>query len=373
MSVKCVLALACMAVLGSPAQQAQTGGAKPEPGRVIGEVAAVDAPGSRLTVKTDAGSPVTVLLDERTQYLRVPPGEKDLKKAARISLGDIGSGDRVLARGPFSEDQKSLTASAVIVMTKDDLARKQEAERTEWQRRGIAGRITSLDPAKQELTVTVGSRDAVRSVVIGLKEHAAFRRYAPDSVRFADAKPSSFAELNAGDYVRALGDAGQDGARFDAEQVVSGSFRNVAGVVKSVDAASGEIRIGDLETKKILTVQIRADSVLRRMPPMVAAMMARRRDAGPAGGMTRSMQPAGSSAGAARPPADFQQMIERMPQLAVAELKAGDAIVVSSTNGADPSRLTAITLVAGVEPLLSSDPLGGQQIGGAWNFDIGLP
>jgi hypothetical protein len=70
---------------------------------------------------------------------------------------------------------------------------------------------------------------------------------------------------------------------------------------------------------------------------------------------------------------DFQDMLERMPPLALADLKAGDAIMLSSTNGTDPSQVTAINVLAGVEPLLTAAPQGGQQIFGSWNFDIGLP
>jgi hypothetical protein len=70
---------------------------------------------------------------------------------------------------------------------------------------------------------------------------------------------------------------------------------------------------------------------------------------------------------------DFQDMLERMPPLKLAELKTGDAIMLSATNGADSGRVTAINVLAGVEPLLTAAPQGGQQIFGTWNFDIGLP
>ena len=66
--------------------------------------------------------------------------------------------------------------------------------------------------------------------------------------------------------------------------------------------------------------------------------------------------------------------LEQMPALAFAELKRGEAVIILSTAGADPSHVTAIVLVAGVEPLLSSAPADQPQIGGVWNFfDISLP
>src|SRR5438094_605316 len=82
--------------------QAPTPGANPA-GRIIGEVTSVDSGAQRLMLKPDKGDPVTVALAEKTVFLRVPPGEKDLKKATRIGLSDIGAGDRVLARGQLSE------------------------------------------------------------------------------------------------------------------------------------------------------------------------------------------------------------------------------------------------------------------------------
>ena len=83
-------------------------GQAPEPAgkldRVIGEVTAIEAGSKRITVKTDSGSAVEAALDEKTLFLRIPPGEKDLKKAARIALEEIAVGDRVYVRGRSSAD-----------------------------------------------------------------------------------------------------------------------------------------------------------------------------------------------------------------------------------------------------------------------------
>ena len=65
-------------------------------------------------------------------------------------------------------------------------------------------------------------------------------------------------------------------------------------------------------------------------------------------------------------------MIERMPPLNLADLKKGDALVISSTAGAEPDKLTAITLLAGVEPILTSAPKGRQGMAlGGWNLGMG--
>src|SRR4051794_33448813 len=151
-----VLALSLVACIAVNAQDAPATAAKSN--RTMGEVIAID--GSSLTIKPDvAGGSVTVALDANTKYLRVPPKEPDLKKATKINASEIGVGDRVLAVTRPAEAQKQALASTVVVMTKDDLAKKQDADRAEWQRRGVSGTVTAVDPAKSEITVDTRTRE----------------------------------------------------------------------------------------------------------------------------------------------------------------------------------------------------------------------
>lgn len=359
--------------------------------RVIGEVTAVDGGRKELAVKTDAGAVITAALDEKTIYLRVAPGEKDLKKAARITLEQTSVGDRVYVRGHMATDQKSIAAVTVMIMTKAELAQKHERDREEWRRRGVAGPVTAINPETKEITISTRTREGTKPVVIEAGERVVFRRYSPDSVRFSDAKPGSFADLKAGDQLRALGDKNADGTRIKAEEIVSGSFRNVAGEIRAIDASAGEIKLTDLVTHKQVTIRVTTDTTLHRLPPWMAMMLARREggrpeSGGPAGaGRPEGTRPMpgdarggtapepGGAGGMRRGGMDFQDMLERMPALTLAELKTGDAIMLSATNGTDASRVTAINLLAGVEPLLTRAPQGGQEIFGTWNFDIGLP
>ncbi len=327
------------------------------PNYALGDVTAVDASNKQIRVKTKVGE-VTVLLNDSTKYLRAVPGETTLKNATPITLADIGIGDRVMARGKVAEDQKSVPARQVIVMSKAAIARKQEHDREEWQRRGIAGTVTALNPEAKEITVLVRSREGAQPVIIGAGGNVVFRRYAPDSVKFNDAKASSFSELVVGDQLRALGERSADGTRFAPEEIVSGSFRTIAGTVTAVDTATGEVKVNDLQSKRPLTIVTNQDSMLRRFPAEFGAGMRGPDGAGspsPEGGRRRT---AGAGAEGPRPRVgggggfDIERFIERMPELTVAGLKPGDMIIVSSTSGADPSRLTAIKLVAGVEPLM---------------------
>src|SRR6185369_2946273 len=201
----------------------------------VGEVKSIDATARQLTIKTDAGSTVTVSLNDKTTYKKLAPGEKSLTNATDVAFTDLGEGDRVMARGTVAADRKSVPASMVIVMTKGDLAKKQEAERAEWRRRGILGVITALKPEAKEITISNRTMAGTQSVVIALNDKTEMKRYAPDSIKFGDAKPSDFGELKVGDQLRALGDRTADPLRFNPQKVVTGSFRTVGGVVTAVD------------------------------------------------------------------------------------------------------------------------------------------
>jgi hypothetical protein len=320
-----------------------------------------------------------------------------LTNATDVTFADLAEGDRVMARGTVSADQKSVPAVQIIVMTKGDLAKKAEAERIEWRRRGILGVITALKPEAKEITISNRTMAGTQSVVIALNDKTEMKRYAPDSIKFGDAKPSEFSELKVGDQLRALGDrAPEDPLHFKAERVVTGSFRTVGGVVTAVDPATGEIKINDLEKKRPFTIVVKQDAVLRKFPAEFGMGMGRGPGgpggAPPAGGGQQAQgaapaRPQGGGPGAGgpggRPGFNINDMLERLPTISIADVKVGDTIIVSSTQGVDPTRLTAISLVTGADTLLAMlapRPAAGQApnpaagLGGSGiSFGIGLP
>jgi hypothetical protein len=390
--------LAIISLLASsPASLAQTADPDIAAKHAIGEIKSIDVAAQQLTIKTDAGSMVTVTLSDKTTYKKLAPGEKTLTNATDVTIADLGEGDRVMARGTVSADQKSVPAVQIIVMTKGDLAKKQEAERLEWRRRGILGVITGLKPDTHEITISNRTMAGTQSVVIPVSDKTEMRRYAPDSIRFADAKPSNFGELKVGDQLRALGDRpAEDPLRFNPQKVVTGSFRTVGGVVSAVDPATGEIQIKELEKKTPLTIVIKNDAVLRRFPSEMGAMGGFRPGGGQGGGAPAAgggappqQRPQGAGGpgaggpGGPRPGFNINEMLERLPTISIADVKVGDTIIVSSTQGVDPTRLTAISLVAGADTLLAMlapRPAAGQApnpaagLGGSGiSFGIGLP
>ncbi|MEO8433554.1 MAG: hypothetical protein ABI596_01560 [Pyrinomonadaceae bacterium] len=387
--ISCALAIIIAGVIVSAqtVQPAQGGDPAVTSTRVYGKVTEVNGPAGQLIVKTDAGSIVTVKVSEKTTYERMPPGETDRTKAVKIALTDITAGDGVYARGYVAEDRKSVPAQTVIVVSQSDIAKKQEKERAEWRQRGILGTVSALNPTTREITVTTRSMMGQQPVIIPVSDKLKMLRYAPDSIRFSDAKPSSLSELKVGDQLRALGEKSADGTHFTAEKVVTGSFRTVGGVVTAIDAATGEVKINELQTKNPLTVVIKQDAVLRRFPSDIAAMMMGGGPGGP-GGAAPAPGAGGQGSTPGQPGArpaqgggpgggmrmgggggNIQAMLEQLPTISIADLKVGDTIIVSSTTGADPVRLTAITMITGADTLLNllaaRQPQGGAPGGGA--------
>jgi hypothetical protein len=353
-------ALAVAAVLRAQAPESK---GKP----VIGEVTAVEPAALRLTVKADDGFTVVVTLPEGATILQAKPGAKSLAEATPTSLEAVAVGDRLMVRGALSGDGATLTARQVVVMARDDIGRQREAERAEWRRRGTLGVVTAVDATKGEITLRSGRAAFAGPIVVetgGRK--VAFRRYAPDSVKFADASPSALEEVRVGDQLRALGDRNADGDRLVAEQIVFGTFRTVTGTVVAADGAHGEVTVRDEDSGKRLVAAVSPDTRLRRLPPELAARLGRGGGGGPSRGDqgTPAMRPRAMGGPGSGP----EDLLERLPETTLDELKRGDLILVASTEGTDPARLHAIALVTGLEALHA--PAGPR---GARSAEIGLP
>lgn len=181
---------------------------------VVGEVAAAPAPGGPLTVRRDGGGDVRVELAAATAVLRTRPGATSLEGAEPITAAAVAVGDRVLAQGTLSEDGTTLRARRVV------------------------------------------RRDVV------------FLRYAPESVRFADARPGAFEDVKPGDQVRVLRTRSADGRRVAAETVVSGSFRVLRGTATAVDPARGTLTVQATgQGAPSVAVAVGPQTLVRRLPP----------------------------------------------------------------------------------------------------------
>lgn len=351
---------------------------------VIGEVKNIDAAANQMIVRTDSGVLVTVNLSDKTQYKRMALGAKTLDTATTITLAEVGLGDRVWARWRAGADQKTVPTPQLIVMSKADVAKKQEQERAEWRRRGVSGIVASLNASTQEITVSSRTMaGAPQAVIIPVTDKVMMRRYPPDTIpKYSEAKPSKFSEVKVGDQLRALGDKTADGTHMTAEEVVFGTFKIAGGTVTAIDPATNQIKINDLQTKKPLTIILKPESVLRRFPAGGGMMgMGGPGGAAPAGGGpgaqgagAQGPRPQGQGAqgngpggqgGGARPGGggNMADLLEKLPIISINDLKVGDTIIMSSLQGSDPTQLTAISLVTGIEPLLTM-MAARQQAGG---------
>ena len=361
--------------LSQTAQQPIAGAAG---GKQVGAVKSIT--GNVITLAPDAGPEISVLVQDSTRIVRITPGEKDLKNAVPIALRDLQPGDRILVRGKTG-DSGQLIASGIIAMKLSELEARQQREREDWQKRGIAGMVGAVDPQAGTVTVSVASLAGKKNVVVHTAKDTLIKRYAPDSVRFDDAQPGTLAQIKPGDQLRARGTRSADGSELKAEEIVSGSFHNIAGTVSSVDASSETIHVLDLATKKPVAVKVTPDSQMRNLPPEMAKRLAMRMVAGGAatGGAATGGPPNGGPPNGApvprmanaQPPegpggmpqrrGDIQQLFNRLPPLSVSEVQKGDTVMLVTTEGNNDGAVTAIKLLDGVEPILAATPKNGGE------------
>jgi Domain of unknown function (DUF5666) len=364
-----IAALLAPSSYAESAPQTQQSAAPAASTRHIGAIKAIN--GTTVMLAPDTGPDVTISVQPTTRLLRIAPGQKDLKSAVPIQFPELQVGDRILVAGKPSDDNASVLATTIVVMTRSDLAAQHQHELQDWQKRGVDGLVTAVDAAAK--TVTISSRG--KPVVIHCPPNTVIRRYAQDSVKFDDAKTSTLAAIHAGDQLRARGERSADGGELTAEEIVSGAFRNIAGTVNSVDSGASTVTVHDLLSQKNVTLRITPDSQLHALPPEMAqriAMRLKRPTAGgapsgasanpPSGNHPPPGQPAGPDETAAPRhfggAPDLQQILSRTPVVALTDLHKGQAVVALSTEGAADVG-TAITLLTGVEPILEAAPNAG--------------
>jgi uncharacterized protein DUF5666 len=366
------------AIEAQDAQEAQSNASASA--RAIGTVTAIS--GNSITLKTDSGTETTVNVQDSTRIVKTAPGQKDLKSASPIRLQDVQAGDRALVRGKAAENN-SLNAASIIVMKQSDVASRQQQEMQDWQRHGAGGIVRSVDSASGNISVSTAPG---QTLTVQTSPDTQFLRYAPDSVKFSDARKSSIAEIKLGDQLRVRGNRSADGQQVTADEVISGSFRNIAGMVNSIDAATNTVTVMDLISKKPATVKITPETQMRKIPPAMAQRIAffLKRSSGPGnsggeasqgsapGAQSNAHAGGGAAAGGQGGGApDFQQVIRRMPSATIADLQKGDAVMIVTTAGSPGQEVTALTLISGVEPILTAAPtqtsanlLSGWSMGG---------
>ena len=356
-------------------------------GAVIKNVGAVKSiSGKTLVLKTDAGPEITISVLDGTRIMRLASGQTDLKNATPMTLPELQVGDRMVLRGRAGENG-TVEATTLVVMKQSDVAQKQQHDREDWQKRGAGGIVSAIDPAAGTITVAV---TPTLSVVVKTSKDTSFLRYAPNSVKFSEALKGTMDQIKTGDQLRARGNRSADGTELAAEEVISGSFRNIAGTISSIDAASNTVTVKDVLAKKTVVIKFNSDSQLRKLAPQMAQRLAfflkggaqAAQGGAPAAGATAT---GGSPAGGApavggngpgqRPGGapDFQQLLSRIPSVTLADLQKEDAVMVVATQGTAGGEVTAITLLGGVEPILTASPNGMSAAALFSGWNLGAP
>ena len=337
--------------------------------------------GGTLTMATDAGQTVTVKVPSEAKVLQLAVGSTDLKTAKPSQFSDIAVGDRVLVTGKAVDAAAgSFNALRVILMKSSDIAQRQ----ADWKARGVGGIVSSVDAASGAITLAVGAK----KLVVHTGGKTEFKRFSGDSVKYEDAKPGTLAQIQKNDQLQARGAKSADGTTIEAEEVLSGSFKNLSGLIASIvpgsgiDMATGKITLKDLATKKVMTVNVTEKCDIRNVPLMMATRIAAQTNGGGqsggrggrgggagaaygAGGGAGQGAGQGNAAGGAprAAGADLSQMMERSPTGTLADLKTGDAVmIVASEPSPGSSTVDAIRLFSGVEPILTANPNGGMDL-----------
>jgi hypothetical protein len=364
---------------------AQQAAAKAPVARQVGVIKSIS--GNSITLATDAGAEITVQLASNAIMVRVAPGQTDLKSATPIQLSDLQAGDRILVRGELSSDGKSFVAAGVIAMSRSDVEATKERDSEDWQKRGVGGLVESVDPGAGAIRISAASMGGTKTIVIRTNKDTVLRRYAPDSIRFDEAKPAPIDQIKPGDQLRARGTRSADGSEFAAVEIVSGSFRNIAGTIRSTDLDGSTMTVMDLITKKLFQVKITNQTQLRELPPQAAQRIAFRlkatsgaqsdAGAGTAGASPESGRPAGGAGMGGRAgggQADFQQIVNRIPAATLSAFKKDDAVMIVATADEASGEVTAITVLGGVEPILAAAPASSPAMTlSPWSLGGGAP
>jgi len=366
------------------AQEQPAPGTKPTE-HILGTIGAVDSAAHTITVKDDkSGAEQTVLLANTKTLIKVPPGAKDLKNFTRITADQLAPGDRVDVRGfKSSDDPSKIAARSLVLMSAQELQVVHQAQAAEWQN-AVAGVVTSVDAAKQQIAITERSASGPKPVVIQASPQTEFTRYSPSAPGTPAA--SQLAQIQAGDQIRVIGEVNAEGSSIAARRVYSGAFRTLNGTVVSLAGDAKQLVVKDLASKKPVTLSVTESTAVQKIPPEIAARMAARFNPAlrpavpasrPAAGGDANVPPAGGpppavspTEGAPHRSGDMSQLIARLPKIALNDLHAGDAVVVSGVLAADTGQFIATHIIAGVEPILQSAPARqrGETLGGDWGL-----
>ena len=329
---------ACFAALSLIAQTSE---------RYVGTVLSIGSPPSQIEVNNDLGASQTLRVTSETLFQCVAPGAKDLKDARTAGRTDVSPGDRVLV----ALQPGTVNLLRLVIMPATEIAKRNEAEREDWRKRGIVGVVSGVVGNHINIQIrstTPGS--ATTTQVVQALEKTVLRRYMPESVKFADAVPAKISEISPGDQLRARGTRSEHGPQLLADKIVFGTFVTKIGKVTAIDPVAGQLTITNSASKQPLSVRLVQGSQVKRMPSMPFPGPDVPNNGMPAAPAGRQEAVVGGMPGP-HPP-DVNQMLESMPTSHLEDVQLGETIIVSATKNDTQDHVTAITILANADPLL---------------------
>lgn len=316
---------------------------------IVGTVTGFRTASLEIGLQPDRGAPTYFKVSADTEVLQAEPGQRDLSKAKKVRITDLSPADRVLVTFVAGMPE----ARRIVLISAADISKRNEAERLDWQKRGVSGAVTAIHG--DEITLRTGSMEGPPEITVVVTPKTLVRRYAPDSVKFADTQWSAITDIAVGDQARTRGSRSGDGARLTAEDIVYGTFRSAIGAITAIDTEGRKITIADLVTKKPLTVRITADTQLKEMPDF------------------RGMYQNGRGSGHDAQKLDIQKLLQMLPLTTFDTLKIGGAVMVSSTRGASSEEVTATRVITNVNFLIETASAEAERRGmSAVDFIIGM-
>lgn len=358
---------------------------------LIGTVTVVDTASQSVTVKEDkTGTEYVAGLSATKTILSVPPGTKpaDLRKMAkRITPDQIHPGDRIeVYYAQAAANGNRIEARAAVVMSARSLAAAHSAEAVAWQH-STPGVVASIDLAAHSLTVKVRTPEGSKPVTVATSAETQFTKYSAENPKAP--VPARLSEIQVGDVIRVIGPHSSDESAIAAQKIYVGP-RQIPAVVVSISPGDKTLTVKDLRNKQKIVIAVNDGTQVRKLPPQVAQMLARRLNPAYQARGQGSAETSSGQEGAARhehrapggsgwhggrnhAPADLSQVIERAPEISIGDLKPGDAVVISGGPAAGQTELLANTIVAGVEPIFESVPPRRGQSLGNWSLGMSPP
>jgi len=363
---------------------------------VQGTITKVDLAAKVISIKTETGD-TTVKFSNLTKVMELPPGEADTKKATPLKPEDIGAGDHILARAQ-TKDLTGLPAGYIYVNRASDIAKENAAKAEEWKT-AVSGLAETVDPASKKITMKVrgaaGAPD--RDVTLDLSGAVSYQRFSDKSFDYERADGSA---IKVGDHLRVLGSKNADVTEIKVTDLAADAIKQIGATIKSIDPATGLITAIDT-AKKPVTITVGPKAEVKRLDDPTALMIARivnpsfqgaGRGAGRGGGggagegagggggrgfggggQAGGGAPGGSGFGgrsgrARGGAAQIQSLVDQQPDVKVADLKPGEAIIVSGPSSPDSSSFAAMMVLAGVDQILHAAPsTGADPLGSGWS------